>query len=55
MSFAARMLEEAGVALTPGHDFGRHAPDRHVRFAYTRELRELDEGVRRIGDWLARV
>jgi aspartate/methionine/tyrosine aminotransferase len=55
MSFATRMLEEAGVALTPGHDFGRHAADRHVRFAYTRELRELDEGVRRIGDWLARV
>jgi aspartate/methionine/tyrosine aminotransferase len=53
MSFATRMLEEAGVALTPGHDFGRHRPERHVRFAYTREIGQLDEGVRRIRDWLA--
>ena len=55
MTFTGRMLEEAGVALTPGHDFGRHAAGRHVRFAYTREIEDLDEGVRRIGDWLARV
>lgn len=55
MNFTGRMLEEAGVALTPGHDFGRHAAGRHVRFAYTREIEDLDEGVRRIGDWLARA
>ncbi|SDX47837.1 aminotransferase class I/II-fold pyridoxal phosphate-dependent enzyme [Thiocapsa roseopersicina] len=55
MTLTSRILEEAGVALTPGHDFGRHAAGRHVRFAYTREIEDLDEGVRRIGDWLARV
>jgi aspartate/methionine/tyrosine aminotransferase len=55
MTFATRMLEETGVALTPGHDFGRYAPDRHVRLAYTRDIGDLDEGVRRIGDWLARA
>jgi aspartate/methionine/tyrosine aminotransferase len=55
MTFTSRMLEEAGVALTPGHDFGRHDAGRHVRFAYTREVEDLDEGVRRIRDWLARV
>jgi aspartate/methionine/tyrosine aminotransferase len=53
MTFTRRMLEEAGVALTPGHDFGRHDAARHVRFAYTREIEELDEGVRRIRDWLS--
>ena len=55
MTLASRLLEEAGVALTPGHDFGSHAADRHVRFAYTREAADLDEGVRRIGDALARL
>jgi aspartate/methionine/tyrosine aminotransferase len=55
MTVTSRMLEEAGVALTPGHDFGRHAAGRHVRFAYTRESEDLDEGIRRIGDWLARA
>ncbi|HSO82259.1 aminotransferase class I/II-fold pyridoxal phosphate-dependent enzyme [Thiocapsa sp.] len=55
MTFTGRMLEEAGVALTPGHDFGRHAAGRHVRFAYTREIEDLDEGARRIGDWLSKI
>lgn len=55
MAVTSRMLEEVGVALTPGHDFGRYAAERHVRFAYTREILDLDDGVRRIGDWLARV
>jgi aspartate/methionine/tyrosine aminotransferase len=49
MDFVARLLEETGVALTPGHDFGSHAAGRHVRFAYTREIPDLDEAVRRIG------
>jgi aspartate/methionine/tyrosine aminotransferase len=55
MIFTDRMLEEAGVALTPGHDFGRHDAGRHVRFAYTREIEDLEEGVRRIRDWLPSV
>ncbi|WP_296807841.1 aminotransferase class I/II-fold pyridoxal phosphate-dependent enzyme [Thiocapsa sp.] len=55
MTFTGRMLEEAGVALTPGDDFGRHDAARHVRFAYTREIKDLDEGVRRIRDWLPSV
>lgn len=53
MTFATRLLEEAGVALTPGQDFGEHAAERHVRFAYTRDQDELVEGVRRIRDFLS--
>ncbi len=30
-----RLLEEAGVAVTPGKDFGYHEPAHYVRFAYT--------------------
>ena len=43
--FALRVLEEAGVAITPGLDFGSNHPERHVRFAYTRSLDDLKEGV----------
>lgn len=46
--FALRLLEQAGVAITPGIDFGSHLARSHVRFAYTRSLEGLKEGVARI-------
>ncbi|HHJ15756.1 MAG TPA: pyridoxal phosphate-dependent aminotransferase [Gammaproteobacteria bacterium] len=52
-AFATRLLEEAGVAITPGIDFGHHAAERHVRFAYTTGLENLREGVARIADFIA--
>ncbi len=55
VQFAFRVLEEAGVAITPGLDFGSNAPERHVRFAYTRALEDLEEGVARIARMLART
>jgi aspartate/methionine/tyrosine aminotransferase len=51
---AGRLLEDAGVAVTPGADFGVNRPDRHLRFAYTTDLDRLAEGVRRIGRFLER-
>lgn len=51
--FATRLLEEVGVAITPGIDFGHHAAGRHVRFAYTTGLEKLREGVARIADFIA--
>jgi aspartate/methionine/tyrosine aminotransferase len=45
---AERLLEEAGVAITPGLDFGHHRPEAHVRFAYTSEISVLAEGVERL-------
>ncbi len=47
-----RLLHEAGVAVTPGVDFGQHGAAHHCRFAYTNELNRLDEALIRIGDWL---
>ena len=44
-----RVLEEAGVAITPGADFGAHEANRYVRFAYTRAMADLQEGVARLG------
>jgi len=47
-----QLLEEAGVAITPGVDFGSNRPGQHVRFAYTTSLENLREGVRRLGEYL---
>jgi len=52
--FAADLLEQAGVAVTPGIDFGNHLPERHLRFAYTTSLENLAEGVERIRRYLGR-
>jgi aspartate/methionine/tyrosine aminotransferase len=52
--FAAEILEKAGVALTPGADFGHNRPERYLRFAYTTSIANLEEGVRRLRDFLAR-
>jgi aspartate/methionine/tyrosine aminotransferase len=46
--FALRLLEEAGVAATPGVDFGAHETKRSVRFAYTRSMEDLEEAAARL-------
>ncbi|MEP7068933.1 MAG: pyridoxal phosphate-dependent aminotransferase [Usitatibacter sp.] len=51
---ARRILTEAGVAVTPGKDFGHHEPERHIRFAYTQPIARLEEAVARIRKLLAR-
>ena len=50
--FAVDVLEEAGVAITPGKDFGTNQAERYVRFAYTRSMDDLQEGVRRLRKFL---
>jgi len=52
-AFALDLLERAEVAITPGLDFGEHGARRHVRFAYTTALGELEEGVERLRRYLA--
>ncbi len=51
--FAQILLGEAGVAVTPGRDFGCHRPEQHIRFAYTTCLANLKEGVERIKRFLS--
>jgi aspartate/methionine/tyrosine aminotransferase len=50
--FCRDVLEGAGVAITPGLDFGSHRASDHVRFAYTIEMAKLEEGVARLGRYL---
>lgn len=51
-AFALDVLEKAGVAITPGKDFGSNQPERHVRFAYTTGMDRLEEGVERLAQYL---
>jgi aspartate/methionine/tyrosine aminotransferase len=53
-AFADELLHHAGVALTPGRDFGMNAPERHLRITYTTSMDNLQEGVERIRRFLAR-
>jgi aspartate/methionine/tyrosine aminotransferase len=46
--FCRDLLEQHGVAITPGTDFGEHLGRRHVRFAYTTSMAELEQTVARL-------
>jgi aspartate/methionine/tyrosine aminotransferase len=51
-AFALRLLDQAGVAITPGLDFGSHRAAWHVRFSYANTLDNLREGVARLREYL---
>ncbi len=51
-AFVYQLLEQAGVAVTPGIDFGQNQASQHVRFAYTRPIEVLEEGVKRMAAFL---
>jgi len=48
------LLEEAGVAIAPGSDFGEYRAPQHVRFSYANTTENLAEGVHRLRDWIER-
>ena len=52
--FCRDVLEGAGVAITPGVDFGRHRATAHVRFAYTIGQAKLEDGIARLARFLQR-
>src|SRR4051812_35036922 len=54
LSFAKNMLEQAGVAATPGIDFDPVHGREYMRFSYARSAADMREAVERIGAWLQR-
>ncbi|WP_372811004.1 pyridoxal phosphate-dependent aminotransferase [Litorivivens sp.] len=46
--FCVDMLEQHGISITPGADFGRYRSNEHVRFAYTTSMSRLEEAVARM-------
>ena len=47
-ALSRRILQDAHVAITPGKDFGTHAPEKHIRIAYTQTIPRLTQAIERI-------
>ena len=50
-AFTSAMLEETGVAATPGIDFDEARGDRFVRFSYSGTTADMAEAVERLRGW----
>jgi len=46
--FCSQLLNQTGVAITPGLDFGNHKDNTHVRLAYTCDTKKLKQAVKLI-------
>lgn len=53
-SFADELLTGAGVAVTPGRDFGSHRQREHLRVSYAAPSQQLEQAVERLGAWFSR-
>jgi aspartate/methionine/tyrosine aminotransferase len=53
MGLCDALLHQAGVAVTPGADFGSYKSNIHVRFSYANTIENLQEGMRRIQKWIS--
>ena len=51
-SFAKELLENIHIAITPGVDFGSNGTNHYLRFAYTRNIEHMREGVQRLKNYL---
>lgn len=47
-AFCLRLLEQQGVAITPGIDFGHHLANQHLRFSFTTSMTQLEVAVDRL-------
>lgn len=54
MAFCRDLIENAGVAITPGLDFDEGRGARTVRLSFAGSLAECEEAVARMGAWLKR-
>ncbi|HYA06588.1 MAG TPA: aminotransferase class I/II-fold pyridoxal phosphate-dependent enzyme [Xanthobacteraceae bacterium] len=52
--FATRMLDQAGVAATPGVDFDPLQGRKFLRLCYAGARDDMHQAVERIGNWLAK-
>lgn len=54
LAFAAEILEQAGVAVTPGLDFDPRRGAQTLRFSYARSSEDIAEGLHRLKAYMAR-
>ncbi len=50
--FAHELLDNAGVAATPGVDFGKNRTNHYIRFSYANSLENIREAIKRIKTYL---
>ncbi|MGO1317738.1 MAG: aminotransferase class I/II-fold pyridoxal phosphate-dependent enzyme, partial [Cellulomonadaceae bacterium] len=55
VTWCARLLAEAGVALTPGTDFDDQAGRDWVRLSFAQDPETITEAIRRIVAWQRRA
>ncbi len=53
-NFAKELLENIHIATTPGIDFGSNNTNLYLRFAYTRDIEHMKEGIKRLKDYLVK-
>jgi aspartate/methionine/tyrosine aminotransferase len=53
LAFCNYLLNDAGVAITPGADFGTNKCNAYVRFSYANTAENLKEGMRRLRESIA--
>ncbi|MCP4935185.1 MAG: aminotransferase class I/II-fold pyridoxal phosphate-dependent enzyme [bacterium] len=52
LSFARTILDETGVAITPGQDFDAIRGKYFLRFSYARSLDDMQEAIKRLKPWI---
>jgi aspartate/methionine/tyrosine aminotransferase len=55
LTFCRRMLEETGVATTPGRDFDPIHGDKWLRLSFAGSTEDIAEAASRLADWLPRA
>ena len=54
-AFCRELLEQTGVAITPGVDFGETGARRFVRVSYATSMAKLEEAIARLANYLPRA
>lgn len=52
--FARDLLEQEGVAVTPGRDFGQFEANKYIRFAYTASIDRMAAALQRLERFICR-
>ena len=54
-AFTRKLLDEAGVAITPGLDFDERRGHRYVRLSYAGTTADMGEASKRLGTWIQKL
>ena len=55
LSFCKKVLDQAGVDITPGLDFDQKRGNKTIRFSYARSTEDIIEGANRIKNFMKTI